>query len=208
MSFNFRIEASATRWSNTVMCWVEDPTNKHFQVVRSNRWLPITAPDKQVQRILRGSVPKATEPHIPLLCRDHKQPIGKIKWWDWKFVQGEVQEKPLQTLHGATQKKIDTVSGGSEKQVDQFWQSRANKHREVWADWYLDEEEVYFNSMSTYAAGQFNPDYQLMGWWMNPTSGASSTGLFGKWQESEPTNENKKLSSFPGNYGNNILDDC
>ena len=50
----------------------------------------------------------------------------------------------------------------------------------MWADQFFDEEEEYFSSMSNYTAGQFGPDYQLMGGWMNPTSGTSSIGLFSR----------------------------
>ena len=124
-----------------------------------------------------------------------------------KFVQGEVREELSQTLHGATWNKIDTVSRGSEEQVDQFWQSGANNHGEVWADQFFDEEEEYFNSMSTHTAGQFDPDYQLMGGWMNTTSSAPSIGLFSRWHVM-PAAEIEKLKSFTGDYNNNAFEDC
>ena len=75
----------------------------------------------------------------------------------------------------------------------------------MWADQFFDEEDEYFNSMSTYTAGQFNPNYQLMGGWMNPTSGASCS--FSRWHVM-PADENKKLQSFTGDYNDNAFEDC
>ena len=57
-------------------------------------------------------------------------------------LEGEVQESLSQAFRGATQDKIDTVSVGSEEQVDQFWQSGANDHREVWADQFFDDNAL------------------------------------------------------------------
>ena len=159
--------------------------------------VPIPAPGKRVQGILRGSGLRATGPRVlaqpwPLATYSPDQDVNQVerppKVWQLgqgatldllgsrnednvppnnttasgKFVQGKVQESLLQALRGATQEK-KTNNGGSEEQCDQFWQSGANNHREVWADQFFDEEEEYFSSMSNYTAGQFDPDYQLMG---------------------------------------------
>ena len=123
-------------------------------------------------------------------------------------VQGEVREEPLITLQGATQGKLSiTKSAGNEEQVEQFWRTGSNNHYQAWADQFFSEKEEYLYSMSSYTAGHFNPDHQLMGGWMNITSIASSIGSFSKWQ-STPMNKNKKLYSFTDDYNDNVFDDC
>ena len=77
----------------------------------------------------------------------------------------------------------------------------------MWADQFFDEEEEYFSSMSNYTAGQFDPNYQLMGGWMNPTSGTSSIGSFNRWQVM-PADGSKKLHSFTGVYNDDAFEDC
>ena len=77
----------------------------------------------------------------------------------------------------------------------------------MWADQLFDDKEEYFSSMSNYIAGQFDPDYQLKGGWMNPTSGTSSIGSFSRWQVM-PADGSKKLHSFTGDYNDNALEDC
>ena len=69
-----------------------------------------------------------------------------------KCVQDEVWEKLLQTLHGATQEKIDTLSVCSKEQVEQFWQTKANDHRWMWVDQFFSKEDKYFESMYYFTA--------------------------------------------------------